>query len=79
MTAAQTNIARLVQRFPDILEKFESIVFMGGSTEKGNVTPYAEFNIICDPESADIVLKMANSHNIKIIMVPLDVTHVFIN
>ena len=44
---------------------------MGGSTERGNWTPYAEFNIWADPEAADIVLRSG----LPMIMSGLNVTH----
>ena len=51
-----TNIARLLQEHPYALEQARNIVIMGGAVNvPGNVTPYAEFNIYCDPVAADIV------------------------
>jgi inosine-uridine nucleoside N-ribohydrolase len=47
------------------------IVFMGGSIAEGNVTPAAEFNVWCDPESAKAVL----ASGLDVTMVGLDVTH----
>lgn len=44
---------------------------MGGSTDRGNSTPYAEFNIVTDPEAADIVLRSG----LPTTMVGLNVTH----
>ena len=45
---------------------------MGGAYfEVGNITPAAEFNIYVDPEAAEIVFQS----NIKITVLPLDVTH----
>ena len=45
---------------------------MGGAYfEVGNITPTAEFNIYVDPEAAEIVFQS----NIKITVLPLDVTH----
>jgi purine nucleosidase len=67
-----TNIATALQRAPDIAERVQQIVLMGGAYfEVGNITPTAEFNIYVDPEAADIVLKSG----IDIVVVPLDVTH----
>lgn len=67
-----TNIATALSRAPDIAERIQQIVLMGGAYfEVGNITPAAEFNIYVDPEAADIVMKS----NIEIVMMPLDVTH----
>jgi purine nucleosidase len=67
-----TNIATAFNRAPDIVEKVQEIVLMGGAYfEVGNITPAAEFNIYVDPEAADIVMKSS----VPIVMLPLDVTH----
>ena len=67
-----TNIATALQRAPDITERVQEIVLMGGAYfEVGNITPAAEFNIYVDPEAADIVFKSG----IQITVMPLDVTH----
>jgi purine nucleosidase len=67
-----TNIATAFQKAPDIIPRVQEIVLMGGAYfEVGNITPAAEFNIYVDPEAADIVLKSG----VKIVMMPLDVTH----
>ena len=53
-----TNIAAAFIKAPDIVEKVQEIVLMGGAYfEVGNITPAAEFNIYVDPEAADIVFK----------------------
>jgi purine nucleosidase len=51
-----TNVATLLRRHPDDRARIHEIVVMGGSTERGNVTPYAEFNIYVDPEAAHEVV-----------------------
>ncbi len=67
-----TNIATAFNRAPDIIEKVQEIVLMGGAYfEVGNVTPAAEFNIYVDPEAADIVMKSGA----PIVIMSLDVTH----
>jgi len=67
-----TNIASAINKAPDIIEKIDQIVLMGGAYfEVGNITPAAEFNIYVDPEAAEIVMKSGS----KITMLPLDVTH----
>ena len=67
-----TNIATALERAPEIASKIKQIILMGGAYfEVGNITPAAEFNIYVDPEAAQIVL----NSNIKITILPLDVTH----
>ncbi len=67
-----TNIATAFQRAPDIVDRVQEIVLMGGAYfEVGNITPAAEFNIYVDPEAADIVFKSG----VKLTVMPLDVTH----
>jgi purine nucleosidase len=67
-----TNIATAFQRAPDIVERVQQIVLMGGAYfEVGNITPAAEFNIYVDPEAAEIVMKS----NVDTVIMPLDVTH----
>ncbi|WP_194094753.1 nucleoside hydrolase [Marivivens aquimaris] len=67
-----TNVAAAFEKAPDIIEKVQEIVLMGGAYfEVGNITPAAEFNIYVDPEAASIVFKSG----VPITMMPLDVTH----
>jgi inosine-uridine nucleoside N-ribohydrolase len=66
-----TNIARLLTGHPDLVERIERIVLMGGSIGLGNVTPAAEFNIFVDPEAAAVVF----GSSIDVTMIGLDVTH----
>ena len=67
-----TNIATALQKAPDITDRVQEIVLMGGAYfEVGNITPAAEFNIYVDPQAADIVFKSG----IPIVVMPLDVTH----
>ena len=53
-----TNVARALQRKPEIATKVSRCVVMGGAPCcEGNVTPAAEYNIWCDPEAARIVMR----------------------
>lgn len=70
-TAPLTNIALLLMRHPDSAARIREIVLMGGSTERGNRTPAAEFNIMTDPEAADIVFRS----RVPLTMCGLNVTH----
>jgi pyrimidine-specific ribonucleoside hydrolase len=54
--APQTNLALLLRTHPEVVERIERIVFMGGSAGVGNATAVAEFNVWHDPEAAAIVL-----------------------
>ena len=52
-----TNLARLMQRHPGVLELAGSVAIMGGAVNApGNVTPHAEFNFYSDPVAADMVI-----------------------
>ena len=67
-----TNIATAFERAPDIIERVQEIVLMGGAYfEVGNITPTAEFNIYVDPEAAKIVF----GAGAPLVVMPLDVTH----
>lgn len=70
-TGALTNIAKFLLCYPELKEKIERISLMGGACFGGNWSPAAEFNILVDPEAADIVFKSG----IPITMSGLDVTH----
>ncbi|MEW2374307.1 nucleoside hydrolase [Streptomyces sp. NPDC048387] len=70
-TAPLTNIALLLTRYPECASRIREIVLMGGSTERGNRTPAAEFNVYTDPEAADIVFRSG----VPVTMCGLNVTH----
>lgn len=65
-----TNLGVLFQKHPDVIEKIPKIVFMGGSPY--GVVGYPDhisFNISCDPEAFDIILKSG----VPLLMLPSDV------
>ncbi|MET0510500.1 MAG: nucleoside hydrolase [Thermoleophilaceae bacterium] len=70
-TGPLTNVALLLRAHPDVAPRIREIVFMGGSTDVGNVEPLGEFNIVVDPEAADEVL----SSGLPVTMCGLNVTH----
>lgn len=70
VTGPMTNIAVFLITYPELKDKIEKFVIMGGSSIGGNVTPTAEFNIYVDAEAADIVFKSG----VEIVLCPLDVT-----
>jgi purine nucleosidase/pyrimidine-specific ribonucleoside hydrolase len=70
-TGPITNVAILLRDHPDAAERIGEIVWMGGSTERGNATPYAEFNALVDPEALALVV----GSGIRFTMVGLNVTH----
>jgi purine nucleosidase len=71
-TGPLTNLALGLQKDMEGIKKLKEIVIMGGAVRtKGNVTPYAEFNIFVDPLAAKIVF----GSGLPITLVSLDVTH----
>lgn len=69
-TGALTNVAALLTAHPELKENIARISLMGGGLTHGNWTPAAEFNILVDPEAADIVFRSG----IELYMAGLDVT-----
>ena len=57
VTGPMTNLALAINHNPTILSHIKEIVLMGGSTGEGNITKAAEFNILVDPEAADICFR----------------------
>jgi purine nucleosidase len=56
-TGPLTNIALALQQDCAAFAKVDEIILMGGSTDRGNHTPAAEFNMYADPEAADVVFR----------------------
>jgi purine nucleosidase/pyrimidine-specific ribonucleoside hydrolase len=70
-TGPLTNVAMFVRAYEDRLSRVREVIWMGGSTGRGNITPYAEFNSWTDPEAAAIVL----GSGVPFTMIGLNVTH----
>ncbi len=66
-----TNVALAMQADSEFAGRLKHIIIMGGAWQcEGNVTPFAEANIIGDPEAAKIVF----DSGVPLVMVGLDVT-----
>jgi pyrimidine-specific ribonucleoside hydrolase len=68
--APLTNIALLISLHPELTDRIERLVIMGGSVGAGNITPFAEFNAWKDPEAARSVLVRSP---VEVRLVALDV------
>lgn len=65
-----TNLAILFEKYPEVKEKVESIVFMGTSYHTGNPGPVQTFNVMVDPEAFRKVIHSG----VPFFAVPLDTT-----
>lgn len=66
-----TNLARLLQKYPDAKQYIKEIIFESGTKEKIYGKPYKSFNVGYDPEAAEIVFKSG----VKLVMVPMELGH----
>lgn len=68
-----TNIAKLIKKHKDCLEKIERIVFMAGTIEEVEKSemPYPEFNVSCDPEAGEVLIKS----KLPLEIVPMEMGH----
>ncbi|MEV1294714.1 nucleoside hydrolase [Pseudonocardia sp. NPDC049635] len=66
-----TDTALLLATHPDLVERIERIVVMGGALGGGNITGAAEFNVHADPEAAHRVL---TDDRVPVALVPLETT-----
>ena len=78
-TGTLTNVALLLATFPEVVTHLREVSLMGGAfasraDAKGNIKPWAEFNIYGDPEAARCLLSDPRLSD-RITIVPLDLTH----
>jgi pyrimidine-specific ribonucleoside hydrolase len=71
ITGPMTNMAQLLRDHPDSATGIREVIFMGGSTDRGNHTPSAEFNTFADPEALQEVI----DSGLPVRMVGLNLTH----
>lgn len=78
-TGPLTNVAEFITTYPELKNKIDKIVIMGGAVYvKGNIkgldpaseNELAEWNIYADPKAAEIVF----TSTIPVVLVPLDAT-----
>jgi pyrimidine-specific ribonucleoside hydrolase len=67
-----TNIALLLNRHPELADRIDRVVAMGGTVGSGNISAVAEFNVWADPEGAHRVL---TEPAFDVVLVGLDVTY----
>lgn len=72
-TGPLTNVALALRFDPELAQRIAGISLMGGSRTFGNTTAAAEFNILVDPEAADVVFRSGA----RVVMSGLDLTHRF--
>ena len=66
-----TNLARALQREPNLATQIDQIVMTGGSMDaQGNVTACSEFNFYFDPASAKTILDSRTTKT----LIPLDIS-----
>jgi inosine-uridine nucleoside N-ribohydrolase len=65
-----TNIAILLDKYPQVKENIEKIIFMGTSYHCGNPTQLSTFNVLVDPEAFKAVI----FSGVEFVACPLDVT-----
>lgn len=89
-TGALTNVGALFRKYPELISHVKGVSLMGGSIGEGfsdaplgevdghprigNYTPWAEFNILVDPEAAATVFH-TKEIAAKTTIVPLDLSH----
>jgi purine nucleosidase len=80
-TGPMTNIAILFKEHPELTEKVEELVIMGGCNEVldaqnqkryGNITPHAEFNFFCDARAAAEIPPLGHVRKMPITLSTLD-------
>lgn len=56
VTGTMSNLAVLLQKHPECLNKIKYVAIMGGAIDCGNRTKWAEFNFYADPHAANYCL-----------------------
>lgn len=70
-TGPLTNLAIAFSKYAALPQLIHRIILMGGAATFGNATPAAEFNMLADPEAAEMVFRSG----VPTVVCGLDVTH----
>ena len=65
-----TNLACLLQLDPQIVDRIDKVLVMGGGFDRFNRPHHSEFNFHCDPMAVKAVL----AHQLDVVIFPLDMT-----
>ena len=65
-----TNLGMALRMKPEITDKIDEIIIMGGGVNRANRTSAAEMNFYMDPEASEILIQA----DVKKIILPLDAT-----
>jgi len=65
-----TNLALFIQTYPNLLNKIDRVIVMGGGLSMGNITSTSEFNFFVDPEAVNILFQS----NLDITIIGLNAT-----
>ncbi len=69
-----TNIAEAIVSNPDIHKNLDQVIIMGGAfAERGNVTEFAEFNVINDPVSFSRVIDYLKTKHVITRVIPVEI------
>jgi inosine-uridine nucleoside N-ribohydrolase len=69
--APLTNLAKLIERFPDVEQYIDEVIIMGGGFKIANVSYNAEFNFSLDGKAVQKVLQSS----LNKVLAPLDMTY----
>jgi len=63
------NVGLAFKKYPDLKDHIKAIYMMGGTADKGNITPYAEYNFGADPEASQYIV----NSGVPLVVMPLGV------
>lgn len=70
-TGPLTNIAKAIEKYPDIVDFIDHIFILGSSFASGDITQNSEFNFFTDPKAVNIIL----NEDIETFILPIDLAN----